>query len=201
MRKAPLHKLPFISLSTGEKIPDSTLAYKYLITHHLAPDLDAELTPLEKAQSSALQHYLENWVYFLWCWEKYVDNWRLTRDTFFPQFIPFYPVRILVCHIVYKNFQSMFYAMGITRFPREMILEFIAEEAKTLATLIGDSGVFKGRKCGLAAMAFGMLVGIREAGEMTPIWNREVEKYPNLVRWLEEMREQYFPERKLKESI
>ena len=91
VRKAPLHKLPFLSFSTGEKVPDSTLAYKYLIQHHLAPDIDADLTDLQKAQSNALQHWLENWIYFLWCWEKYVDNWHVTRDSLFAQFIPFYP--------------------------------------------------------------------------------------------------------------
>ena len=81
-----------------------------------------------------------------------------------------------------------------------MILEFIAEGAKTLATLVGEKGVFEGRKCMLSGCVFGMLVRIREAGEMTPKWNKEIGKYPNLIKWLEEMRGQYFPERKLRES-
>jgi hypothetical protein len=147
VRKAPNHKLPFISIPSGEKVPDSTLAYRYLIQHGLAPDIDVGLTDYEKAQSVALQAWLENWVYFLWCWEKYVDNWRTTRDTIFRYFIPFYPLRMIVYYRVYKNFVSMFYGMGITRHPREVILGFIAEAAKTMATLVGEKGFFDGKKC------------------------------------------------------
>ena len=95
----------------------------------------------------------------------------------------------------------MFYNMGITRYPREQILRFIREAAETLAVLVGDRGVFAGKKCGLQAVVFGILVGIREAREMTPVWGEEVGKYPNLTRWVEEKSREYFPERTLRESI
>jgi len=95
----------------------------------------------------------------------------------------------------------MFYNMGITRHPREQILRFIREAVETLAVLVGETGVFAGKKCGLDAVVFGILVGIREAGEMTPVWGEEVGKYPNLTRWVEEKCKEYFPERTLRQSI
>ena len=119
----------------------------------------------------------------------------------FALFIPFTPLRVIVYHFVYKSFSSMFYNMGITRHPREQILRFIREAAETLAVLVGDRGVFAGKKCGLQAVVFGILVGIREAREMTPVWGEEVGKYPNLTRWVEEKSREYFSERTLRESI
>ena len=85
--------------------------------------------------------------------------------------------------------------MGLTRHPREQILEFIREAARTLADLVGENGVFEGKKSTVGATVFGIVVGIKEAGAMTPVSNEEVAKYPHLLVWVEEMRKEYFPER------
>jgi len=61
--------------------------------------------------------------------------------------------------------------------------------------------MFEGKKCVLQAVVFGILVGVREAGELTPVWGEEVGKYPNLVRWVEEKSKEYFSERKLRDKI
>jgi len=100
---------------------------------------------------------------------------------------------------VYRDFKKMLYGMGITRFERAQILEFIEQAAGTLATLVG--GGFGERRSMVDATVFGFLVAINEAGEMTPVWGREIAKYPELMRWLEEMGKEYFPEREIRESV
>jgi len=145
--------------------------------------------------SSAYKAFLEEWIYFLWVWEKYIDNWKVTRESIFRQFFPFYPFRVAVYFIVYRNISATLYGKGITRHSREDIVEFIKEATKALNELVGKEGFFEGRDCSSNATLFGMLVAIQEAGNMTPIWNGEMSKYPNLIDWTNYMKRKYFPER------
>ena len=89
----------------------------------------------------------------------------------------------------------MLYGMGITRHSKEDIISFIAEASKAMSVIVGEKGFLDGRVCSANAILFGMLVGIQEAGEMTPTWNAEIGKYPNLMKWVEDMKIKYFPER------
>ena len=95
----------------------------------------------------------------------------------------------------------MLYSMGILRHSRKEIVSFIIEAVKNINVLIGEKGFCDGRDCSADAIAFGFLVTIFESREMVPIFNREIMKYPNLIKWAEAMRAKYFPERKLKYEV
>jgi glutathione S-transferase len=197
VRKAPKRKLPFISFPSGEQIADSTLCYRYLKQHKNFPDIDDSLTEKEKAQSVAYKAFLEEWVYFLVIWEKWIDQWYKTREAFFGKVIPLYPMRVLVFTFIYRDLNKMLYSMGIARHSKEDILSFIADAIKAISVLVGDTGLFGGRACSANAYLFGLLVAIIQMPDLCPVFNAEVAKYPNLRRWTESWVERYFPERKL----
>lgn len=190
--------MPFISLPSGEQIGDSTLCYKYLQTHKGVPDIDAILSETERASATAYKAWLEEYVYFLLMWDKWIDNWYTTRESFFAQSIPIYPLRVIVFNIIYRRISSMLYTKGITRHSKGEIQGFIAESARAMSVLVGDKGLFDGKKCSVSAFMLGLLVSIYEWPELNTSWIPEVEKYPNLKRWMERMVKEYFPERKLK---
>ena len=75
---------------------------------------------------------------------------------------------------------------------------FIAEAVKAMSVLVGEKGMFEGKKCSVNAFMMGILVSVYEWPELNRSWLPEVEKYPNLKRWMEGMVKEYFPERTLK---
>lgn len=190
--------MPFITLLSGEQIGDSTLCYKYLQTHKGIPDVDSSLTETEHASAVAYKAWLEEHVYFLMIWDRWIDNWYTTRETFFGEAIPIYPLRVVIFNLIYRKLASMLYTKGITRHSKKEIQGFIAEQAKAMSVLVGDTGLFEGKKCSVNAYMMGVLISIYEWPELNTSWLPEVEKYPNLKRWMEKMVKDYFPERKLK---
>jgi hypothetical protein len=165
--------------------------------HKNIPDVDDALTEQERAQNTAYKAWLEEWVYFLMVWEKWIDNWYPTRETFFAKAIPFYPMRVVIFNFVYRDINDMMYKKGIGRHAKEDIVSFIVESVKTISVLVGDKGLLEGKPCSANAFLFGLLVAVMLTPDLTPIWNAEVAKYPNLKRWTESWVEKYFPERKL----
>jgi len=131
-------------------------------------------------------------------WDKWIDNWYASRESFFADLVPFYPARVVIFNLVYRKLASMLYTMGITRHSKEDILGFIAEAVKAMSVLVGERGMFEGKKCSVNAFMMGILVSVYEWPELNRSWLPEVEKYPNLKRWMEGMVKEYFPERSLK---
>jgi hypothetical protein len=131
-------------------------------------------------------------------WDKWIDNWYPTRESFFAKSIPIYPLRVVVFNIVYRKLASMLYTKGITRHSKEEIQGFIAESAKGMSVLVGERGLFDGKKCSANAFMMAILISIYEWPELNTSWFHEVDKYPNLKTWMEKMVKEYFPERKLK---
>ena len=65
--KAPRHKIPYVQISSGqstETIGDSELIVQKLVEDGLLQDLDATLSPVEKACSHAVRAMLEDKLYF-----------------------------------------------------------------------------------------------------------------------------------------
>ena len=131
-------------------------------------------------------------------WDKWIDNWYATRESFFADAIPFYPARVVIFNLVYRKLAGMLYTKGITRHSKEDIQGLIAEAAKAMSVLVGERGMFEGKKCSVNAFMMGILISIYEWPELNKSWIPEVEKYPNLKRWMEGMVAEYFPDRTLK---
>jgi hypothetical protein len=132
-------------------------------------------------------------------WERWIDNWYLTRETMFKPAVPLYPLRVVVFNLIYRNLSGMLYGKGLTRHSRDEIVGFIAEAVKTMSVLVGDKGMIKGKECSVNAFFIGFLIVLFESEEINPVLCGEIRKYPNLVKYRETMARKYFPERKLKE--
>jgi len=181
------------------KLGDSTLCYMYLREHHGIPDVDAALTDHERAEAAVYRAWLEEWLYFLTVWDRWIDNWYVTRETFFRQYIPFWPLRVVVFNFIYRNIASTLYGNGTMRHSREEILGMIEEGYKTLSVLVGEKGLFDGKPCAVNAYLGGLMVSVMDGKEVTVNSYREISKYPNLKKWTEEWAAKYFPERKIAE--
>ncbi|TFK57691.1 hypothetical protein OE88DRAFT_1671850 [Heliocybe sulcata] len=72
--QAPKGKVPFVTLADGEKMPDSHFIIRHLKATGLSKDLDAGLTPAQKADSRAWQAWLEEIIYPSMVYERWVDD-------------------------------------------------------------------------------------------------------------------------------
>jgi hypothetical protein len=191
--------LPFISLPTGEKISDSTRCFQYLKDVKNVTDIDEALTPQERASSVAYKFWLEEWLYFLMLWDRFIDNWYETREGLVAEtFLPFYPIRVVLFKILYRRYASILRNKGILSKSKEDLVAIIAEAVKTLSVLVGDTGMFEGKPWSLSAFLFGILVAMYEWPKLNKAWTAELVKYPNLRSWTECMMARYYPDREFK---
>ena len=163
------------------------------------PDVNAQLTDVEKALSESHRAWIEEWCYFLLIWDRYVANTGETKEKFFRAALP--SRYRFITGILYKRvlryLKKTLHGQGLLRHTREEILEFIEEAAKSISVLVGEKGLLEGRAAGANACLFGFLVTIYNGPTMSSNWYREIIKYPNLRQWTEGMITTYFPERKI----
>jgi hypothetical protein len=133
-------------------------------------------------------------------WERWVDNWYITREKFLKSAIPIWPLRVVVFNLIYRNVAGTLYGKGLTRHSRDEIVGFITEAAKTMSVLVGEKGLIKGKECSVNAFLIGLLIAVFEFSDLSPVLCGEISKYPNLMSYRETMAEKYFPDRKLKEK-
>lgn len=133
-------------------------------------------------------------------WERWVDNWYVTREKFFKSAIPIWPLRVVVFNLIYRNVSGTLYSMGLTRHSRDEIVGYIAEAVKTMSVLVGEKGLIEGKECSANAFLIGFLIAVFEFPDQAPVLCGEISKYSNLMSFRETMAEKYFPERKLKEK-
>jgi len=86
--KAPKGKLPYITLDSGsskQTIADSHFIIRHLIKEGRVKDLDAELTPVQKAESRAWQAYIDELVYPAAVWTRfaYPENLEILKQEAF----------------------------------------------------------------------------------------------------------------------
>jgi hypothetical protein len=190
--------LPFISLPSGKKISDSTRCFQYVLDTRSVTDIDGALTPEERASSVAYKVWLEEWVYFLMLWDRFIDNWYETREGLVAEALPIYPVRVILFKILYRRYTTTLRNKGILRRSREDNVATIAEAVKTMSVLVGERGMFDGKPCSVTAFIFGILIAMYEWPKLNKAWTAELVKYPNLKSWTEGMVARYYPEREFR---
>jgi hypothetical protein len=141
---------------------------------------------------------MEDWLYFLGVWDKWVDNWYETRETMFSSVVPFYPLRVVVFNLVYRDIAGTLWGKGIMRHSRDEIVGMIADGFRDLSVLVGDKGFFEGKACSVNAYLGALLVCLMEGRATSTNSVRELEKYPNLKKLAVEWAAEYFPERKIR---
>jgi len=185
--QGPKGKIPYVEIE-GERIGDSTLILERL-KETRGIDLDAHLSPRERAQSHALQRMLEERLYTILVYSRWIEptNWEKIRKLFFGN-MPL-PLRLIVPRKAHKGTVEKLHSQGIGRHKRDEIYAFGAKDLDALSEVLGDKPFVFGDKPSLAdATAFAFVVSIIGPDMDSPL-KAHAMSLPNLVAYAERMGE------------
>ncbi|MGV8997458.1 MAG: glutathione S-transferase family protein [Parvibaculaceae bacterium] len=185
--QGPKLKAPFAEIE-GTRLGDSTLILEHLKSL-TGIDLDARLTPAERGQSHALQRLIEERLYFVLVYSRWMEdqNWAVIKALFFGG-MPL-PLRLLVPRMARKNVRNNLFAQGLGRHSRDEIYAFGAADLKAMSDMLGDKAFFFGAEPSMAdASAYALLVSILGPDLNSPLKEAAL-THPNLVAYVERMGE------------
>lgn len=167
-RKAPKGKLPYIR--DGEQtVADSSLIIQHL-TRKYGDSLDAELTPEQIAQRTAMQRLVEEHLYWVMLYARWIDEdfWPTTKLAFFSHFPKL--MRWMLPTLFRKGVIKAAYAQGIGRHSKDEIYQLGKEDLQAIATGLGDRPFFFGEKpTQIDASLYGFLANILDVPLETPL--------------------------------
>lgn len=190
--KAPKGKLPYIE-DEGRAVADSGLILGYLKEHRNL-DLDASLTPAERAVSLAWQRLLEEHLYWALIHSRWLDEdgWRRTRQEFFGK-LP-WPLRALVPALVRRGMRAEIRGHGMGRHKADEIWRMGMTDLEALSDFLADKPYFMGgHPSSLDAVAYGFLANILLVDLDNPLRRRALQ-LPNLGAFCERMKGRYWGE-------
>lgn len=194
--KGPKGKLPYIR--DGEAvIGDSALIIEHL-KRTRGVDPDAHLDPLERAEALAYHRLLEDHLYFVGVYSRWIDpdGWRAVVPALFG-FLPPGP-RQIVSGIVRRKVRRDLHGQGLGRHDRAEIYAMGRDDLEALATFLNDGPFFfRDRPTTLDAVAYGFLANLLLVPVETELKQIGLE-YPNLRRFCLFM-ESYLAEREAPE--
>ena len=192
--KAPLKKLPMVE-DGGRVIADSHSILEELARTH-AVDLDAGLTPAERATALAFTRLCSEHLYWAILYSRWAEEsgWNTVKPVFFG-FLP--PVaRQLVSGFARRSTLSQLQGHGLGRHPRAEIYRRAAQDIAAIADTVGAKPYFLGdRPTTVDATLYAFLANCWDVPMATPLKDA-VGSQLNLVAYCRRMKERCFPERK-----
>jgi len=191
-RKGPKGKLPYIEID-GKKMGDSTLIINYLKQTRGDP-LDKNLSPQQKAISCAIQSLLEDHLYWVIMWSRWIEptGWQYLSQHIF-QAIP-WPLRGAFRKMIHNNVKRQLHEQGMARHTAEEIINFGKHDIDMLAILLGDKPFMLGNEpTSIDAIAHAFISAIwfaRWHSELT----EHLTKHTNLLNYCQRMAQRYYPE-------
>lgn len=188
--RAPKRKLPYID-DGGTIVADSSLAIAYLKQRH-GDSLDAELSPLEQALTTAFQRLFEENLYWAVAYTRWAtdEGWHKTRDGFFSQ-MPL-PLRWFVPSLARRGMLAEMRGHGIGRHDAEQIYAIGCRDVTAVADFLGDKPFMLGdRPSSLDATAHAFLANILWAPIDSPI-RLHAQGRPELEAYCQRMKARYF---------
>lgn len=158
-RRTPKKKLPFIN-DDGFILADTSLIIEYLQKKY-GNTLDANLTELQKAQALALQRLMEEHLYWVLVYTRWVKpaNWERVKQDFFAK-SPWF-VRVFISEILRKQTQKTLYAQGIGRHTAEEIEALGVQDLQALSVVLGQNDFFMGSEpTSIDACAYAFIANI-----------------------------------------
>jgi glutathione S-transferase len=190
--KAPKGKLPYIH-DEGRTIGDTTLIIEHLkATRGIDPD--AGLGPRERAEALALQRLLEDHLYFVIVYSRWIDEagWAELEPAFFGR-VPF-PARGMVARHYRRKIQRLLQLQGLGRHRPDEIYAMGLADLQALADYLADRPFLMGDQLtSVDACAYGFLANILYVPFETEL-KRAAESFPNLVTYCEAMEQGLRPD-------
>ncbi len=189
--RAPKGKLPYIR-DNGKVVADSSFIIEYLKSAYGDP-LDARLTPLENAQALALRRMMEEnlyWVLAYWRWME-PRGWELTKAEFFK------PVPALlrgpISALARRGVTRQMWGHGMGRHSADEVYHIGKTDITALADFLGDKPYFLGETpTSLDATVYAFLANIILV-PLDSVLKQHALKYPRLEAYCRRMRERYYP--------
>jgi glutathione S-transferase len=152
--RAPKSKLPFIE-DRGQIVADSSVILEHLEQQQKSP-LDEGLTDTDRARARLIQRTLEDGLYFVMLWSRWVDDkgWGVTQKG-----LGFLPpgVRLILGPIIRRQNTAKVKAQGTGKHKPHEIEELGRRDIDALSVLLGEWPFFLGdklRTIDLTAYAF-----------------------------------------------
>ncbi|CDO60080.1 Protein C6orf168 [Candidatus Phaeomarinobacter ectocarpi] len=177
--KTPRGKLPYLEDGTMT-VSDS----EHIVAHLKAArgvDLDVSLTPLERAQSHALQRMIEERLYWIIVYSRWIDpaNDGAVYEQFFGSLPPV--LRGLIYRSALKTTKAALHHQGLGRHTADEIYAFAARDLEAISQTLGDKPFLFGDAPTLAdVVAFASLTNMLRPDFKTALRGL-VEVRPNLV--------------------
>ncbi|PWB81108.1 MAG: glutathione S-transferase [Methylocystaceae bacterium] len=189
--RAPKGKLPYID-DEGTIVADSTFI-RFHIEKKYGVDLDAKLTPEQRAQGWALEKMLEEHLYWIIVHARWIDDANFERGAarFFDS-IPA-PIRPLVKAFVRRKIARSLRAQGVGRHSEAEIAELGRRDIEALAVLLGEKPfLFGDEPSGADATAFAFIAEVLASENDMPTRSAALAK-ANLVAYRDRLLKAYFP--------
>ncbi len=189
--KSPTGKLPFVEIN-GEVLADSGVIICELKRRY-GNELDQSLHTLERAQALALQRMIEEHLYWVLVYSRWIDpaGWAIVKKMFFAK-LP-WPMKLFVPELIRKKVTKQLHACGIGRHAKGTIYQLGVNDLKALADFLGDKLFFFGEQpTSFDACAYAMLANILWAPINSPL-KQAVQAYPTFTAYCERMKKRFFP--------
>ena len=194
MKAAPKHKLPYIEDDHG-KLGDSNLIIEYLCRKYRI-DPDAALTAEQRAVSLAFRRLCEENLFWVILYARWRDpkGWKVLRDVVFAKMkAPFF-VRRSIANKRQKKIIDYLHAQGMGRHSAEEIYRIGCQDVQALSDFLSDKPYFFGYTPTLLdVVAFSFLLNVMYVPIESPV-KELAHNLPNLVNYMQRMREKLFPD-------
>ncbi|MEO0961054.1 MAG: glutathione S-transferase family protein [Pseudomonadota bacterium] len=177
--KTPRGKLPYLEDGTTT-VSDSEHIVAHLKAVH-GVDLDATLAPQERAQSHALQRMIEERLYWIIVYSRWIDpaNDGAVYEQFFGGLPPV--LRGLIYRSALKTTKAALHHQGLGRHTADEIYAFAARDLEAIAQMLGDKPYLFGDAPTMAdVVVFASITNIMRPDFKTAL-KALVEVRPNLL--------------------
>lgn len=189
-REAPKGKVPWID-DNGHILGDSTFIIEYLKNKHGDP-VDGWLTPHQQAVGHATQKMIEESLYFVSSWNKWVEDEGFA--IYSAELFAGMPAKQLefVPPMVRKRAIDKLHAQGIARHERDDVYALGLADVQAFGELLGEGPfLFGDRPTSFDASAFGVIGNLKDGPFDSPVRDR-IRATANIAAYIDRLRDRYF---------
>jgi glutathione S-transferase len=188
--KAPKGKLPYVD-DDGTLVADSSFIIEHLKQRYGDP-LDAALSPLQRAQATALQRLLEENLYWAVVYTRWVQptGWALTGPAFFGGLPP--PLRWLVPLLARRGMRASLRGHGMGRHNAQEVMAIGCRDITAVADWLGPQPYMLGdAPTSVDATAYALLANVLWAPVQSPLQDHAASR-PTLAAYCQRMKARYY---------